>query len=175
MYNAVVGITGEYELYRWNALAPKGASPEAAAAAAADRVLDTYMGKLEASARRSMRRSPLPWPEFPMALRRTRASVMGSAAADHIIAMRAGDGRDAAVTVPDATEPGDWAPTPPGFLPFASPWYAGVDPLLIDSPTQFAPGPPPPINSDLFTSRSSTEVLRLRRAEPDSCVRPSRP
>ena len=41
MYNAVVGITGEYELYRWDAVAPKGASPEAAAAAAAHRVLTT--------------------------------------------------------------------------------------------------------------------------------------
>ena len=44
IYNAVVGITGEYELYRWNAKAPKGASPEAAAAAAAHRVLHHYFG-----------------------------------------------------------------------------------------------------------------------------------
>ena len=42
MYNAVVGITGEYELYRWDKHAPTGASPEAAAAAAARRVLTTY-------------------------------------------------------------------------------------------------------------------------------------
>ena len=32
MYNAVVGITGEYELYHWDKHAPTGASPEAAAA-----------------------------------------------------------------------------------------------------------------------------------------------
>ena len=32
IYNAVNGITGEYELYEWNARGPKGASPEAAAA-----------------------------------------------------------------------------------------------------------------------------------------------
>src|SRR5947208_555151 len=44
MYNAVVGITGDYELYRWNTRAPKGASPQAAAAAAAHRVLHTYFG-----------------------------------------------------------------------------------------------------------------------------------
>ena len=27
VYNAVNGITGEYELYKWNVKAPKGASP----------------------------------------------------------------------------------------------------------------------------------------------------
>ena len=35
VYNAVEGITGAYDLYDWNARAPKGASPEAAAAVAA--------------------------------------------------------------------------------------------------------------------------------------------
>jgi hypothetical protein len=42
MYNAVVGITGEYDQYQWASPAPHNASPEAAAAAAAHRVLLTY-------------------------------------------------------------------------------------------------------------------------------------
>src|SRR5439155_199537 len=42
VYNAVVGITGEYDLYKWNARAPKGASPQAAAAVAAHRILKTF-------------------------------------------------------------------------------------------------------------------------------------
>src|ERR671911_1737280 len=48
MYNAVVGITGEYELYKWDKHAPTGASPEAAAAAAAHRLLVHYFGTTEA-------------------------------------------------------------------------------------------------------------------------------
>ena len=44
VYNAVNGITREYELYKWNAKAPKGASPQAAAAAAAHGVLMEYFG-----------------------------------------------------------------------------------------------------------------------------------
>jgi hypothetical protein len=44
VYNAVNGITGEYELYEWNAKAPKGASPQAAAAVAAHGVLIEYFG-----------------------------------------------------------------------------------------------------------------------------------
>ena len=42
MYNAVAAITGEYELYKWDGVAPKVASPEAAAAAAAHRILTNY-------------------------------------------------------------------------------------------------------------------------------------
>ena len=44
VYNAVNGITGEYELYEWDAKAPQGASPQAAAAAAAHGVLMEYFG-----------------------------------------------------------------------------------------------------------------------------------
>ena len=44
VYNAVVGITGDYQLYKWHARAPHGASPQAAAATAAHRVLMTYFG-----------------------------------------------------------------------------------------------------------------------------------
>src|SRR5688500_14106814 len=35
VYNAVVGITGRYELYKWTERGPADASPQAAAAAAA--------------------------------------------------------------------------------------------------------------------------------------------
>ena len=44
VYNAVNGITGEYELFESNAKGPKGASPHAAAAAAAHGVLMEYFG-----------------------------------------------------------------------------------------------------------------------------------
>ena len=42
VYNAVVGITGRYELYNWNDRGPRGASPQAAAAVAAHDVLLEY-------------------------------------------------------------------------------------------------------------------------------------
>lgn len=150
MYNAVVGITGEYELYRWEARAPKGASPEAAAAVAAHRVLDTYIGgigSIGATLDAALVSSLDHIPDGPP---KDQGIRYGERAADHIIAMRVGDGRNAAVTVPESTAPGHWRPTPPAFLPFLSPWYGGVDPMLINSPIQFAPGEPPQINSDLY-------------------------
>ena len=42
MHNAVNGITGKYELYQWDEHANQSASPEAAAAAAAHRILSNY-------------------------------------------------------------------------------------------------------------------------------------
>lgn len=168
MYNAVVGITGEYELYQWNARAPKGASPEAAAAAAAHRVLRTYFGgtgnvgaNLDAALATSLGLIPAGVPK-------DQGIRYGERAADRIIALRANDGRDAAVTVPAATDPGDWRPTPPGNVPFLVPWYGQIDPLLIDSTTQFDPGAPPPINSATYL----TEFQEVRDyGELNSLVR----
>ena len=48
VYNAVVGITGRYEPYKWDPEAPEVASPEAAAATAAYRVLLEYFPASEA-------------------------------------------------------------------------------------------------------------------------------
>ena len=55
VYNAVEGITGDYDLYNWNAKAPKGASPQAAAAVAAHRVLMNYFGDSPTTVRPSRR------------------------------------------------------------------------------------------------------------------------
>jgi hypothetical protein len=150
MYNAVVGITGEYELYRWNARAPKGASPEAAAAVAAHRVLDTYFGSSGSVGANLDAQLAASLSNVPDGVPKDKGIRYGERAADHLIALRANDGRNATVIVPEATEPGDWRPTPPANLPFLVPWFGQVDPLLIGSTSQFDPGPPPPIGSETY-------------------------
>src|SRR4051812_16781984 len=52
VYNAVNGITGRYELYKSNARPAATASPQAAAVAAAHRVLMTYYGHVPAAVTR---------------------------------------------------------------------------------------------------------------------------
>jgi hypothetical protein len=170
MYNAVVGITGEYELYRWRGEPQRGASPEAAAAAAAHRVLVKYFGTtvaIVADLDQKLADSLLLVPDGRAQDRGVRYGVR---AADRIIALRANDGRGAAVTVPVATEPGDWSPTPPGFLPFASAWLGGVRPLALNSTTQFAPGGPPRINSARYL-KEFNEVRTLGDINAPSNVR----
>jgi hypothetical protein len=152
VYNAVVGITGEYELYKWNARAPKGASPQAAAAVAAHRVLRTYFGGTSTIAASLDADLATSLGQIPDGVPKEQGIRYGLRAADRLINQRADDGRFAPVVYnpPQPTAPGVWRPTPPGFVPFFDPWLGQVDPLVLDSLTQFAPGPPPAITSDLY-------------------------
>jgi hypothetical protein len=138
MYNAVVGITGEYAPYQWSSPAPRHASPEAAAAAAAHRVLVTYFpasqANLDAQLAASLALIPDGGPQ-------DKGIGYGLRAADHIIALRANDGRGAAVSVPPAVDPGDY------IGGFAVPWLGLVTPLALDSLSQLDPGPPPALDS----------------------------
>lgn len=147
MYNAVVGITGEYELYRWDKHAPTGASPEAAAAAAAHRVLSNYFPGAAANLDAQLASSLALVPDGGA---QDKGISYGVRAANNIIALRMSDGRNAAVTVPVADAPGDWRPTPPALAPFASAWLGGVTPLALNSATQFAPGEPPALDSETY-------------------------
>lgn len=146
MYNAVVGITGGFELYKWDAVGSKQASPEAAAAAAAHRVLSNYFPAQATSLDQSLAAS-LALVKNPVA--KKKGIAFGVLAANRIIALRVGDGRNAAVTVPTGTTPGHWRPEPATAL-FTSAWLGGVTPLAIDSATQFAPGAPPAINTPTY-------------------------
>ena len=150
MYNAVAGITREYELYEWDVLGPKSAWPEPAAAAAAHRVLRNYFGGIGTVGATLDAQLAASLSQIPPSVPKQRGINYGVMAADHIIALRANDGRNAPVTVPPATEPGDWVPTPPLMLPFAAPWFGGITPMVVDSTTQFPPGPPPAINSATY-------------------------
>jgi hypothetical protein len=152
MYNAVNGITGRYELYRWDQYADMNASPEAAAAAAAHRVLSTYFPASAATFDAQLAASLAPIPSGP---RRDRGVAYGRLAADHIISLRAGDGRGATVDWQSQTggAAGKWV----GGA-FAVPWLGGVTPLALESLDQFDPGDPPQINSALY----KTELDEVR-------------
>ena len=161
MYNAVNGITREYELYQWHSKGPRGASPEAAAAAAAHRILVKYFPAATATLDTALATSLA---AIPDGWRENQGVRYGEKAADRIIALRADDGRGAVVTVPPATEAGDWRPTPPGLAPFAVPWLGQVKPLALRSLTRLDPGPPPAIGTDLY--RAELEEVRLYGAAP---------
>jgi hypothetical protein len=165
MYNAVVGITGEYEQYQWRAPAPHNASPEAAAAAAAHRVLVTYFpgrqADLDAQLAASLALIPDGGPQ-------DKGIGYGLRAADRIIALRANDGRFATVVPPTADAAGEWSPTLPVNAPFAVPWLGGVTPLAVNSLQQFDPGSPPALGTALY--RAELEEVRILGAS-NSTVR----
>ena len=165
MYNAVVGITGEYEPYEWAVMGPPKASPEAAAAVAAHRILMTNFpaaaSNLDAALATSLA-------GVPDGVRKDQGIKYGLRAADRILELRANDGRFAAVTVPVADAAGEWVPAPPAGAPFAVPWLGGVTPLALNSLQQFDPGEPPAIGTPLY--RAELEEVRTLGAS-NSTVR----
>ena len=154
VYNAVVGITRRYELYRWNVRGPRMASPEAAAAAAAHRVLMTYFPASEPRLSAAYAGSLA---NIPDGVAERLGVRYGERAASHLIDLRADDGRFADVTFDMPPDIGVWRPTPPTFTPFFDPWLSQLDPFTMASPDQFRPGPPPVLTSAAYT-RDYNEV-----------------
>jgi hypothetical protein len=157
IYDAVVGIVGGYEPYAVTDPAPPGASPEAAAAAAAHRVLaDVY---------------PAQQATFDAALAASLAAIpdgqpkqdgidWGETVADEILSLRAGDG--AADTVPYQAPEGAnwWIPTPPAFAPPLLPNWPFVTPWAMSHGSQFRQPAPPPLTSSEYT-QAFRQVKRL--------------
>jgi hypothetical protein len=150
VHNAVNGITREYELYGTHARGPMRASPQAAAAAAAHRILDTYFGTNPTIAADLDARLATSLAEIPDGVSERLGVRFGEQAADRIVRLRADDGRNAPVVFDEPPAPGVWRPTPPANVPFFAAWLGQVEPLVLDALDQFRPGPPPAISSDLY-------------------------
>jgi hypothetical protein len=149
MYNAVVGITRDYDLYQWDRRGPRSASPEAAAAAAAHRLLLHYFPASQARLDQALVAS---LDGVADGSAEQQGVAYGELAADRIIELRADDGRNGSLTFSMPLGPGVWRPTPPGFLPFFEPWLSRVRPMTLLSPSQFRPGPPPALTSRRYTA-----------------------
>ena len=158
VYDAVVGVEGRYEPYQFHARAPRGTSAQAAAVAAAHRVLVTYVPSAQASLDAAYAASLA---QIPDGEAKTHGIAFGTRAADHLIRLRANDGRnDPTILFTQPPAPGVWRPTPPLFLPMTTPWLGFVTPLLVRSATQFGPPPPPTLTSARYT-RDFNEVKAL--------------
>lgn len=161
VYDAVVGIDGRYRPYSLHAQAPKGASDEAAAVAAAHKVVVTYspyaQGALDTAYATSLS-------HIPDGQAKTDGIAFGILAADNLIASRLNDGRNANILFTKTPAPGVWRPTPPANLAMFVPWMGAVTPLLVQSGAQFGePGPPPAMTSWQYT-RDYVEVKALGSA-----------
>jgi hypothetical protein len=59
-----------------------------------------------------------------------------------MLALRSGDHPGDVVSYTPGSDPGDWVPTPPAFLPALDPGWSPVTPYLLQSGSQFS-GPDP--------------------------------
>jgi hypothetical protein len=149
VYNAVNGITRKYDLYKWHRYGPRSASPEAAAATAAYRVLLYYF---PASQTRLDAAYAVSLAKIPDSRSKRQGIRYGKHAAAHIIGLRTGDGRFAPITLNVPLDSGVWRPTPPAMAPMLIPWLSQVRPFTMRSPDQFRPGPPPALTSATYTT-----------------------
>jgi hypothetical protein len=157
VYDAVVGVEGRYEPYHFRAHAPHGTSAQAAAVAAAYKVLVTYVPSAQATLDAAYAASLA---QIPDGKAKSRGIAFGTRAAENLIRLRADDGRNAPIEFTQPPAPGVWRPTPPAFLPMSAPWFGFVRPLLVRSATQFAPPAPPALTSAPYT-RDFNEVKAL--------------
>jgi len=150
VYDAVNAVHRAYQPFYFSGLAAAGASDEAAAVAAAHRVLVNYFpaqqADLDAAFTKSLNAITAPQQA------KTDGVSIGEAAAATLIAARAGDGLEADVPYTPGTGPGVWQPTPPGFLAALTPWLGQMRPFIMERADQFLPDGPTPLNSERWAA-----------------------
>jgi hypothetical protein len=143
IFDAVNAIDRRFQSYGPEIRAPFGASPEAAAIAAAYSTLVYYFPD-QASSLTAQYTASLG--VIPNGAPKTDGILVGQAAANAIITMRLSDGRGVNVpyTYPSMPTAGVWIPTPPGFLSPQTPWVGQMRPFTMRNASQFLPDEPPP-------------------------------
>jgi hypothetical protein len=148
VFEAVNACTHHYEPYLGTVTAASGASPEAAAIAAAHAVLRNYFPAAGATLDAARDSSLL---AIPDGASKTAGVTAGVAAAQAMIAARANDGSSPPQTfLPSSSDPGVWQPTPPAFGPGLFLHWRDVTPFGIDRSDQFRLDPPPALDSQRY-------------------------
>jgi len=163
VFEAVNAITGDYQPYLGTITAPPGASADAAAVEAAYRVLSTYFPASVAALDAARATSLLSVPDGPA---KTDGIVVGDAAANAMIALRANDGSSPArFKAPGPAVPGEWQATPScpivnGVASGIAFQWQNITPFGIPSVRHFLLEPPPALTSNEY-AKAYNEVMAV--------------
>jgi PAP2 superfamily len=163
VFESVNAITREYHPYLGTIVAPRDASPEAAAIQASYRVLRTYF-TASASTLDAERASSLA--SIPDGQAKTDGVATGEAAALAIIALRANDGSSPAqFKIPGPPVPGEWQATPScpivnGVAVGIAYQWQNITPFGIPSVREYLLDPPPLLTSREY-AKTYNEVLTV--------------
>jgi hypothetical protein len=143
MFDAINAIEPKYQAFKFSGTAPAGASPDAAAAAAAHAVLAGIFPDRRAALDQALAAS---LGKVPAGAARDSGVAVGESAGKAVLAWCADDGFGAEVAYRPHTRPGTYVMT---TLP------AGLDaavarPWVMTRVDQFRPAPPPSLSSDLW-------------------------
>jgi len=159
IYDAVNGVRPTHEPYLVAPAAPRGASAEAAAVAAAHDVL-TALYPTRAPTFDALRDGH--FAALPANPRRRTGADWGTLVAAAIIAARSNDGSNAVSPWPGSDEPGAWRPTISfgGLIrPALLPLWGQVQLFALDNRHEFRPPAPPSLTSPQYAAE--IEQVRL--------------
>jgi membrane-associated phospholipid phosphatase len=160
VYDSVNAIDRSFEPYHAHVDASRGASLEAAAAQAAH---DTLVALFPGQA--SVYDAALAADLAGIPAGRARQGIaVGHEVARQILEWRQSDGFDASVPYAPGSDPGDWQPTPPAFLPALAPQWQYVTPFAMSAGSQFRPAAPPALDSAEYAA-AFNEVKSLGRLD----------
>ncbi len=172
IHDALNAIHRRSTPYAYDAMAPAGASPEAAVAAAAHAVMASEVPRLPApffspcvpgALQLAQARYDAALAAIPDGQAKSDGIVVGQAAAAAILAARAVDGSDtpfADFAFPQGSEPGQWRFT--DGIPFAAvPGWGNVQPFALARADQFQPQAPYPVSCAPRQPKSYTGSCRL--------------
>jgi membrane-associated phospholipid phosphatase len=156
VFDAVNGIKGKYTPVHVVPGAPPGASARAAAVQAAYTTLVAIFPKQKSTFDEKYASSLAGIASGPAA--EHSVSILlglqwGQAVANAILAWRATDGFNAVFPpYPGGDLPGQWRPTPPAFASGVALQFVAMPPFVLQSPSQFRPGPPPALTSQQYAT-----------------------
>lgn len=160
VYDAVNAIDRSYTPYlvEVESSETQGASPEAAAAAAAHRVLLNLYPQQAAELDQQLSKSLT---AIPDGLAEDKGVVLGEFVADQILEARSEDGSSNSQQgyVP-GDQPGEWRPTYPNYFPAGFPNWGKVTPFVIPSVLDYRTDGPPDLTSELY-AQDLNEVKSL--------------
>ena len=155
IYDSVNAIDRQHTFYAVELQPPAGASPDAAAAAAAHAVLvslyPSQQANLDAAYASSLSL-------IPDGTSKTDGVALGESVAVVILGLRSFDGSTTTVPYTQAPAPGVWQPAVPGSALFVA--WAQVTPFLLSSGSQFRADGPPTLSSAEYAA-DFNEVKRL--------------
>jgi hypothetical protein len=158
--NGVKGASRDHEANPFQSKVPASASKEAAASAAAHRVLSALFptntaafDALHARTLAGIKKGP----------QKRMGLAWGQKVASQILAARSDDGSGDTVTPLPAIGPGDWVPTPPAFAPYLLPQWGHVTPFTMSDSSQFRPPGSPALDSAAYAA-ALNEVKALGAA-----------
>jgi hypothetical protein len=141
VFDAVNAFDHSFQPYLFTANPPAGANKDAAAVAAAHRILVNYFPTQQSALDAQFTASIAAISDTASNI--STGIAVGEASAQALITARLNDGLLANVSYNLPVGPGFWQPTPPAFGPPITPWLGQMVPFTMSSPGQFLPDEAP--------------------------------